>query len=224
MNITTLIDKQDTSEIVRDEIAAILVAEVAGQKALALADAKDPREWELRVFLERNNPWGSFLDPKTEQLDNPPIVNVSLDSVNYEPRASNVIERQKGTGTYHIDCYGYGLSEDDFSAGHTPGDERAALEAQRAVRLVRNILMAGYYTYLGPGLRGTVWKRWMNGVTMFQPQIDNRAVQNIVAARLALQVEFNEFSPQVVGDTIDLVSATVKRQETGEVYFVANYP
>jgi hypothetical protein len=62
------------------------------------------------------------------------------------------------------------------------------------VRLARNIIMAGAYTYLG--LRGLVWKRFPQSISMFQPQIENRAVQRVVGARLALQVHFNEFSPQ----------------------------
>ena len=46
-----LIDKLDTFEIVRDEIAAILATEIASQEALA-AGEPDPTLWRLRVFLE----------------------------------------------------------------------------------------------------------------------------------------------------------------------------
>jgi hypothetical protein len=41
---------------------------------------------------------------------------------------------------------------------------------------------------------------------------------------LALRVEFNEFAPQHVGETLELISATIKRKRTGEIYFVGDYP
>ena len=59
--ISELIDKQDNFEIVRDQIAAILVNEVASQMALATAEAKDPEDWNLQIFTERSNPWEKWL-------------------------------------------------------------------------------------------------------------------------------------------------------------------
>lgn len=218
--IAELIDKRDNSEVVRDEIAAILVTELATQQALASGAGKDPTLWSARVFAERANPWAEFLEAP-EQADGVPLVNVSLDNVNYDASSSNAVERQKATAVYHLDCYGYGISEDDGGTGHIPGDARASLDAQRAVRLVRNILMAGTYTYLG--LRGLVWRRWIQSVSMFQPALESRAVQQIVAARIALQVDFNEFSPQVIGEPMELLSATVFREGTGEVFLQATY-
>lgn len=219
MTIATLIDKLDNLEVVRDEIAAILAVETAAQQVLATAAAKDPDLWRLRVFLERSNPWSEFIDAP-DQSAAPPIVNVSVENANYDARASNIVERQKTTAIFNVDCYGYGISEGDGD-GHIPGDKRAALEAHRAVRLVRNILMAGEYTYLG--LRGTVWRRWIQSIQMFQPSIEGNALPQIVAARIAFSVEFNEFSPQVVAETLELVSATVRRAETGEIYFQTHY-
>lgn len=224
--ITTLIDKLDTAEIVRDELAAILRTESTNQVALAIAASRDPADWQLRIFLERTNPWEEFQDP-SEVADGepvpqvPPIVNVSFESETFDMGASNLIERQKATATYNIDCYGYGVAADDPDGGHQPGDEDAALDCQRAVRLVRNILMAGPYTYLG--LRGVVWKRSIQSVTMLQPTANEQPVQQIKAARITVQVEFSEFSPQTEGEPLELVFATVKRAETGEIYLTANY-
>lgn len=222
--ITTLIDKLDTFEIVRDELAAILATEVASQQVLATAAGKDPADWKLRVFLERANPWAEFLDaPETTENPAlaPPIVNVSLASMDFDQGASNVVERQKATALYYIDCYGYGVAADDELGGHEAGDERAALTCHRAVRLVRNILMAGTYTYLG--LRGVVWRRWPEGVTFSRPTRDDQPVQQVAAARLSLRVEFSEFSPQVQGQPLELVSATVRRSPTGEILLTASY-
>lgn len=220
--ITTLINSADVSELVRDQIAAILLTESAGQQALATAAALDSRLWQLRVFVGRSDPWAEFVDAP-DQIDASPIVNVSFDSATFEMQASNVVERQKVVGTFNIDCYGYGASASS-PAGHQPGDEKAEIEAHRALRLVRNILMAGAYTYLG--LRKTVWRRWIQSVQLFQPQAEGRAVSHVVAIRLALQVDFNELSPQVAGQQLSTIALTVKRSSTGEIFFrdTTTYP
>jgi hypothetical protein len=216
--IQTLIDKQDNFEIVRDQIAAILVLEVASQMSLASAAAKDPNDWKLRVFTERSNPWEQWLN---DQTDLSPIVNVWFDNENFDPKASNISERQKTDGVFNIDCYGYGMSSDNVAGGHIPGDRGAAFAAQKAIKLVRNILMASEYTYLG--MRGLVWSRWPQSITSFQPQLGDRPVQNIVGARIAFSVGFNEFSPQYVPETLELLSVGVKRVEDGEIVLEADY-
>lgn len=217
--IQSLIDKQDTFEIVRDQIAAILVTEIANQQVLATAAGKDPDEWKLRVYVERSNPWEQFLNSPV--TDRSPLVNIWYDNSSFDPSASNVSERQKTEGIFNIDCYGYGISQGDGGTGHVPGDKEAAFEVQKALRLVRNILMASEYTYLG--LRGTVWTRWPQSITVFQPQIDARNVQQIVGARLAFRVVFNEFSPQYEADELELLSVDVLRTEDGEIVLEADY-
>jgi hypothetical protein len=216
--IAELIDKQDNFEVIRDQIAAILATEVANQMALATAGGKDPDNWKLRIFSERSNPWEQLLN---EQVDRSPIVNVWFDNSNFDPAASNISERQKTEGVFNIDCYGYGISSDEVGGGHNPGDKEAAFEVHKALRLVRNILMAAEYTYLG--LRGVVWQRWPQSITVFQPQLDGRQMQQIVGARLAFRVVFNEFSPQVPAETLELVSVDVKRTEDGEIVVEADY-
>lgn len=216
--LATLIDKQDNVEIIRDQIAAILVAEVANQMALAILAAKDPANWKLRIFTERSNPWEQFLN---DQTDRSPLVNIWVDTMSYDPKASNVMERQKTEAVYNIDCYGYGQSADLPAGGHTPGDQEASFEVQRALRLVRNILMAAENTYLQ--LRGLVWTRWPQSITIFQPQLGENTVQQVVGARLAFRVGFNEFSPQVVPETLELLAVDVIRAEDGEILLEADY-
>lgn len=224
--IEGLIEDPDNAEIVRDQIAAILVAESTSQqaKAMAASPPRNPNLWLLRVYTERSNPWAEFIDCPDEaaaSTQGAPIVNVALESVSYEMAASNVVERQKATAIYNVDCYGYGLSA-DVGLGHQAGDARAAIECQRAVRLVRKILMSATYTYLG--LRGIVWRRWPQGIQLFQPTLGEHAVQHVFGARLALQVEFNEFSPQVTGQLIESVRATIYRAGDGRVYLTAQFP
>jgi len=216
--IAELIDKQDNFEVIRDKIAAILVTEVASQMQLATDAGKDPNDWKLRIFSERSNPWEQLLNDQTERS---PIVNVWFDSSNFDPSASNTVERQKAEGIFNVDCYGYGISSDELLGGHNPGDKEAAFQVHKALRLVRNILMAAKYTYLD--LRGIVWGRWPQSITVFQPQLDSQQIQQIVGARLALRVVFNELSPQVVAETIELVSVDVIKAEDGEIVLEADY-
>lgn len=223
MPITQLIDKLDSSELVRDRLALILLQETASQQALAAAATptpKNPDPWKLRVFLENTHPWSEWLErPETDENPefSPPIVNISTEGVAFDKSASNVVEKQKGTGTYHIDVYGYGVAC-ETEDGQLPGDQAAALECQRAMRLVRNIIMAGTYTYLDfpRGKDQVVASRWPVGITYFQPQIDGRTVQNVIGGRLTLEVTFSELSPQVEGFPLEWVNLLVKR-ETGEV-------
>ena len=218
MTIAALIDKQDNFEIVRDQIGAILALEIVSQMALATLAAKDPNDWKLRIFLESSNPWEQFLN---DQTDDSPLVNVWWDNSNFDPKVSTVIERQKSDTVFNIDCYGFGKSADVPAGGHDPGDRMAAFEAARAIRLVRNILMAAEYTYLK--LRGTVYRRWTQSITSFQPQQDANQMQQVVGVRLAFRVEFNEFSPQVPLETLELLSADVNRTEDGQLIAEADY-
>lgn len=220
--ISELIDKQDSFEIIRDQIAAILATEIANQQVLANNAGKDANLWKIRVFTERSNPWEQFQGVEDgEAIDESPLVNVWYDNSNFDPGASNIMERQKTEAVFNIDCYGYGRSENVDGGGHKAGDEEAAFAVQRTLRLVRNILMAAEYTYLG--LRGLVWQRWPQSVTIYQPQIDSRTVQQIVASRLAFRVTFNEYSPQVQPVELELVTTDVLRTEDGEIVVEADY-
>lgn len=220
--LTSLLVGRDNSEIIRDEIAAILLVEQEHQQTLAVAESEDPLKWKLRIFTERSNPWSEFVAaPDSDTVDATPIVNVGFESVTYDPSKSDPIHRQQATGIYNIDCYTYGVSE-DAPTGHIPGDEMAAIDALRAARLVRQILMSAHYRYLGLP-RGIVGNRWPQSIRVVQPQIEGKAVQHVVAARIAFEVTFNEFSPQHEGEPLELISFGVFRKETGELYFTADY-
>jgi hypothetical protein len=218
--IAELIDKKDGFEIVRDQIGAILATEIKNQQVLATnTTGKNPDDWKLRIFSERANPWEEYLGVDVKNRS--PLVNVWYDNSSFQEAGSTVIERQKTTGIFNIDCYGFAVSQDVPEGGHSAGDKEAAFEVQKALRLVRNILMAAEYTYLG--LRGLVWQRWTQGVTIFQPQIDGQFVQQIVGARLAFRVIFNEFSPQFPVETLEYVSVEVDRSENGELLAQTDY-
>lgn len=218
MTISALIDKQDNFEIIRDQIASILAMEVVSQKALAVTAGKDQADWDLRVFTERTNPWEQWLET-TDRL--PPIVNVWYDSSTFQLAGSNLSQRQSTEGTFNIDCYGRGVAEDITAGGHIPGDQRAAADVQRALMLVRNILMASEYRELAfpPG---NISQRWPQSIVMFQPQFDGIAVQRVIAARISLQVKFNEFSPQQTEGQLCFLNIDVTRADNGEILFEAD--
>lgn len=212
--ITQLIDKQDNFEIIRDQIAALLVLESANQMTLATAAGKDPSLWELAVFTERNNPWDGY------NQDGGVFVNVWFDSSSAEGGSSDTVERQAMMGNFNIDVYGFGLAQDDGD-GQITGDEHAARTAARGMRLVRNILMAGENTYLG--LRGVVWRRMVSSLSSFQPPIDNREANAVLGMRLVLDVKFNEFSPQVEPVTLEYLSNQITRASDGRLLATVDY-
>lgn len=214
-----LIDKQDMAEIVRDQIANLLVVETLNQVQLATTAGKpDPDLWNLRVFVNRANIWEIFPNFTESKV---PVINIYRDTETFEPRASNVIERQRCSATYRIDCYGYGESADEPDGGHIPGDAAAIEAVERAVRLVRNILMAGENTYLK--LRGYVGTRWIDNITHFQPEQDSQNSHHVVGSRISFRVEFNELSPQVPAETLELLSVQVKRTEGNQVVIAADF-
>ncbi len=219
-----LIDKQDNFEIVRDQIASILAVETANQQQLADLAGKDPSLWKLRIFVERNLPWGEF--QALIVADESPLVNIWFDNTNYDKAGSNTNKRQKSVTTYNIDCIGFGIAADDVGGGFTPGDFAASENTQRAIRLVRNILMASENRYLQ--LRGVVGDVWPQSITVFPPEIDNTqrpsiTAQRIIGARIALMVTFDEFSPQFQGDALEVIGVTAKREGTNEIYYEAEY-
>lgn len=213
-NITTLIDKQDTFEIIRDKIAAILLTESAAQVALATAAGKpNPNDWAIRVFTERSFPWDDYTGGEV-------IANVWFQTANVDPKASNTVQEQTMLGTFNIDVIGFANSKAN-GAGHISGDEAAARVAARGVRLVRNIIMAGPYTYLG--LRGIVGQRMPQQVEAFQPQFNSNAFEQAVGFRLALEVRYSEFSPQYEPAILEELSVTLQRADDGHVYAVLEY-
>lgn len=223
--LQALIDKLDTFEIVRDQIAAIILAETANQQQKALAAGKDKRLWALRVFTERNGTcWHHFTsggDVDDDQLviDQTPIVNVWHAEHGFDRKKSPPSGDQVSDGTFHIDIYGCGIAT-DTSEGHDPGELLAAREVERAYRLIRNTLASPINENLQ--LLGTVGDRWIKS---FKTQPINTAesakpqLENVAIGRIELEVSFLEYAPEYQGVTIENIAGTVLRKETGEIYF-----
>ena len=214
-----LLDKIDNFEVVRDKIAQILADESARQVILAVPP-HDPEDYRLNVYVERACPWETWLSPERVGIDTAPIINVFYESCTFDASASSTFTSQTAQGVFNIDCYGLGLSY-ETSAGHMPGDEAAARESHRAVRLVRNILMAAENNYLG--LRGIVGRRWPLSHTSFLPQKDVSPMQRVVVTRFVLGVNFLETAPQYEGVDAELLHIDLKRAEDGRVLAALEY-
>jgi len=211
--ITTLINKQDSNEIVRDQLAAILAIEVSNQRALAAIEELDPDDFSFSVYIEHAKPWES---------SEMPLVNVVFDSDRFDNKNSNTIDRQRATGTFFIDCYAKKETTDCY-----PGDELSSREADRIGRLIRNIIMAGEYTYLCLGTReyplgGIVSRRYIPRREKFQPDTRNEAYENIIACRLTVEVDYDEFSPQAEMEDFELLINSCKRDDE-KVFFSTEY-
>lgn len=226
--IDTLISWQDGYEIARNEVEAIIALESVEQQALATSASEDPDLWKLDVYSERHNAVEKWRSPDLNEFY-PPIINVWLDSATFSEKVSHV-RGERGTAVIHIDCYGLGISERDISAGgHKPGDREAALNCQRAARLVRNILRSEHYTYLGsPQERQSPGNQWCFGrrfrsLQMFQPEIDRNTTQSVVGARLTLEAEVKIQVPEVQGQTINFVHVEVQRDTDGKILVQGDY-
>lgn len=204
--IDHLIDKQDVVEIIRDQVAAILAQETISQTEKAGGSS----EWTFRVFKETTNIW--------ENLPGTPVVNVFWQSSEFDLSKSDIVQRQHSTALIYVDCYASGVSY-DTETGHVAGDQEAARQVQQTVRLVRNILMSANYTYLD--LRGYVNRRWIDSITLFQPEDDAQNAYHVLAGRIALRVEFNEFSPQVT--PVEIEGIDIEVEDNGQVIINASY-
>jgi hypothetical protein len=212
--IDSLIDKQDNYEIVRDKVAQILADEIANQQTLAGNAGKDPALWTFTVYTERSNPFILARENAGGVTGENEIVNVWLDNSNFID--GNPVNRKQPTTAINIDCISVKSSTDNPAGGITQSaDERASLDAERIGRLVRNILMADEYTYLD--LRKTVANRWISRMQKFQPDRDDRPVENAMGFRVVLEVSHLEYSPQATPEDLELIITDIKRGETGEV-------
>lgn len=226
--ITTLIDWLDGYEIARDEVAAILAVESAGQVAIATtASHPNPELWQLDVYTERDLAIEKWLQA-TPGTFYPPIVNVWLESVDF-PKKTSTVRGERSRPVINIDCYGLGFTQAAAGGGHLPGDEDASRACQRATRQVRNILEAEHYTYLGsPQEKQSPGNQWCFGrevtdIKWFQPQLEKKAAQRIVGARVQLEVRAKVQVPTVVAQNINFIHAEIRRDTDNKLLVQGDY-
>lgn len=218
MALQALIDKQDNFEIIRDQLAALLVAEVANQKLFAVAATKNPDDWDMKIYIERSNPWEKWLNNQDDLI---PIINVSFERSSVDGQASDPMKKQKTDGIYNVDCYVVAISSDEPLSGYLAGDEQAARAAHKAARLVRNILMAGENTFLK--MRGVVGSRKIVSIDAFRPTHKNMVMQQLFAMRVQFKIGFNEFVDQYVGQNLEYIAIDVVALDDGQLLLEADY-
>lgn len=199
---STLLSEKDNIEVIREQIAALLLLEIENQKSLANEKAvPDARDFDISVFLENDDP----LQCIDESDDIFPLVNVSLDGVAERSAAS--VNKQNMSATFFIDVYasGNGAENADFGA-------EASLKAWKVARIVRRILRAEVNTYLR--LRGVVSKvsfKFQSG----EPSAPQSAIR-VKMVRVSLDVDYSEDVEMSAG-VIDWEFAGLVRSEDGRV-------
>lgn len=209
--ITELIDTPDTVELIRDQIAAILHLELSNQKNLAKqAHLEDAADYDIAVYLEKL--FSFDIEGQSEKF---PAVNVQLVQSD-EASGSSRVDASKHTAIFYLDCYGCG------NVGNADTDKAAVIKAWKVGRLVRNIIGAGQYAYLGlrPGKDGKagVCSRKIRRRSAGVPRGLPDGAYQVVICRLELEVSFYEFSPQASGVKYELYDF-VCRDPEGKVYF-----
>jgi hypothetical protein len=204
--IESLIEGEEAYAQARDAVAAILAIEIANQQALATAGGEDPALWALDVYSERSDPVEQWLQGPSAGT---PFANVWLDTVEFPGKNSSVSPTREGC-TIQIDCHGYASAGDDGAGGFSAGDTGAAKAAHRAAGLVRQILDSGHYTYLGSA-RGA--DQWCYGARVsrlraYQPDLGANAAQHVQGVRVTLDVRLNQTTPQVTGETLEILDVT----------------
>ncbi len=222
--ITTLIDKQDTYEIIRDQVGKILKLEIENQKVLATAAEKNPDLWDMNIYIERERPYFAKTDGNGEESGalKKGIVNLFFDNDSLKNSGSDSFSTFLAKGKIMIDCYGMKSSvKEDDELKH--GDELSAYEAERVCKLVRNILMSGQYNLLGfDGVkangRSVVQKSYIASRQKYTPEPKNSAYQALTGMRLILEVEYFEYSPQVILENMESLITECYNSE-GEILF-----
>jgi hypothetical protein len=210
--INGLLNKEDNAEKIRDTIAYIVALESRGQKELAdELRIKDKDDFNIKVFIEHGRPWGLFLNGDYSF----PLVNVCLQETAPETAPGSTINNVKYTGQYFIDCYGCGNFKNE-NEEDMPDDWLSTIRAWKTARIVRNILMSGFYTYLG--MREIVRKREVKKITTIIPKNLADSAISVTAARILFEVSFFEKSPQAEAGILEGISF-VSRND-GEVILI----
>ncbi len=200
-----LLSTPDNVEIIRDQICGILALECAHQYELAQDEHSNvAKDYDIKVYLENDEPWA--LQTEADK-DNFPLVNISLQSASTEKGSSSTNLTQR-TATFFIDCYATGTFDGSGLNGRL-----AVIKAWKTARIVRNILEAANYAYLG--MRGIVLKREVTGFETGMPNSQNAAMR-VCVVRVKLDVTYTELSPQVKGVLIDPISLSIT-DDTGLV-------
>lgn len=178
--INTLLSEPDNIEVVRDTVAAILAIELENQYELAVeAEDANARDYKVGVYVENDDP----LQQVNAESNPFPLVNVTIDSTEKDGGSTSV-NKHNMTAKILLDVYATGNTASAEDAG-----TKASLKAWKTARLVRNILGAEPYTYLG--LRGVVEGRDFESFQAGEPRNSTSAIR-VKMVRITLEVTYVE--------------------------------
>jgi hypothetical protein len=202
--IPGLIAEPDVAEIVRDQVAAILSLELQNQYQLAVAaEVPRPLDYKIKVYVENERPYDSV---NAEDLLS--FINITIPKIDI-PRGNSRLGDQKEAALFHIHCAACGNTSGTFR-----DDKSASLRAWRVMRLVRRIVMADVYTYLG--MRKTVGQRHIFLMEAGSPPASDKNALAYKVIRASLEVSFVERSIEAPSVTLEGIDYEVE-PETGEV-------
>jgi len=210
--INELLDK-DNSEIIRDRIAGILKVELLKQKELAESkkDIENKKDFDINVFIENLRPW----EISGDETFPFPLVNVCLQETSEEEgKPGATVGKQKFTGTYFLDCYGCGNLQKEEN--YKPDDSLSAIRAWHTARIVRKILMSGFYVFLG--MKGIVTRRRIKKIVTMTPNGLDVSAYTVAVARIIFEVDFYEEAPE--GDGVNFEGISFTSNDAGEVNLI----
>lgn len=203
--IETLIDREDTTELLLRQIAGILLHECNG---LSERSGGKP-DYDIRFFVENNSPW----IVQTDEDDRSPLPAVNIMFDHYDTEGDDGTKVRLRRGTFFIDCYASG----NFDGAESHGSA-AALNSLRLARIVRSVLESSFYRYLG--LRGAVTDRRIKSMISGRGKWDS-AVQ-VACQRIELIVSYFEDAPQIAGSSLDFLNM-IMIDAYGEVFMKLNH-
>lgn len=196
--IDTLLNTPDNVEIIRDQICGILAIELDNQYELA-KQAGDPvaDDYNIKVHQEETEPWSITTESDSKAF---PLVNVCLQDVSAQAGSTST-DKRASRASFNLDCYCSGSFNGDGTGGR-----HAVTKAWKAARVIRNIIDAASYTYLG--LRGIVTSRQIQSIETGLPNLNDASI-NVCICRIRLVVDYYEHSPQVSGPIIEPIHISI---------------
>jgi hypothetical protein len=213
--LTELVPYSSNTQVVIDQIAAILVNELANQQALAPINGGNAQDYDIRVYNDRFNPLDQFKNDKRS------LVNIELSDDSTQTNVTATYGKQQESVTINLYVYAVGVAQ-ETPTGHIPADRAAAEKVKRDRNVINRILKADINENLQ--LPRTV----VNSVIIqsgqyLMPDFDNRDFGPIVAMRISVSCNIIEQSMINNGVPLESIVIDIEKDDTGLVYTTLEY-
>ena len=216
------------SELVRDQIALIIITELPKQKAIAvdlaanqpatLQGIQAQTDLDNGVYDIINN---IFTEKGTQFTEKQlPGINIVYGNSGYSATEGDNINQQVSNSNYAIGVHFEGIHEQTGDV-IKKGDEKAARVTARTLGLLRGILMSGQYKTLGDEFKGIIWKRRVTSLDVLQPDYQEINGRHGIVGLLNMEVKFSEIGPAIDGvqlaATINNIRVKLRTDDDGKV-------